>query len=95
MTAQTTTDEQLAAQIERENAALEAARERFFTAASGKKPDLEQLAAVNTLQALVVGLAAQIELLVPGGRNKSLALTALEDVQMRANRGIFAQGSSR
>jgi hypothetical protein len=27
---------------------------------------------------------------VPAGRNKSLALTALEDVQMRANRGIFA-----
>lgn len=31
-----------------------------------------------------------VDVVVPPGRNKSLALTALEDVQMRGNRGIFA-----
>ena len=42
----------------------------------------------------VVELGHRIEFLTPAGRNKSLALTALEDVHMRANRGIFATGPS-
>ncbi|UWD83623.1 hypothetical protein NY057_05100 [Curtobacterium flaccumfaciens] len=59
-----------------------AARERFFTAS--EQPD------VVALRDRIVALGAEIDRRVPGGRNKSLALTALEDVQMRGNRGIFA-----
>lgn len=62
--------------------ALEAATRRFFTASEHE--------AVVTLRNHIVSLAAAIEVLVPAGRNKSLALTALEDVQMRGNRGLFA-----
>lgn len=60
----------------------DAAVERFFTAS--EHPD------VVALRDLIVPLGAAIDAIVPAGRNKSLALTALEDVQMRANRGIFA-----
>lgn len=58
------------------------AEQRFFTAS--EHDDVVRLR--NKIQALAV----DIDLLVPPGRNKALALTALEDVQMRANRGIFA-----
>jgi len=84
-------DESIAARrIEATNASLATARARFFTARDGRPATEEQIEIVKTLQEHVVGLAATIELLVPPGRNRSLALTALEDVQMRANRGIFA-----
>lgn len=63
-------------------AATDTATERFFTAS-----DREE---VVDLRGLIVELGTTIDLLVPPGRNKALALTALEDVQMRANRGIFA-----
>jgi hypothetical protein len=66
------------------------AEQRFFTAAGGNPPTDEQKAAVAELRGLIVELGAAIDDRVPDGRNKSLALTALEDVQMRANRGIFA-----
>lgn len=72
------------------DASLEQARVRFFTAAAGKPPTDLQRAEVAELRETIVTLAAQIGEYVPAGRNKSLALTALEDVQMRANRGIFA-----
>lgn len=62
---------------------------RFFTAADGAPPTDEQRHAVASLKGAVVQLASFIEAFVPAGRNKSLALTALEDVQMRSNRGIF------
>ena len=68
--------------------------ERFFTAAGGKPATDEQRAAVAQINAVVVQLASHIEALVPNGRNKSLAFTHLEDVSMRANRGIFATGPS-
>lgn len=63
-------------------AAYENAEKRFFTAS--EHPD------VVRLRELIQELGAAIDLVVPNGRNKSLALTHLEDVQMRANRGIFA-----
>lgn len=66
------------------------AEARFFTAAAGAPPTAQQKEAVATLREHIVALAAQIEELTPPGRNQSLALTALEDVQMRANRAIFA-----
>jgi hypothetical protein len=61
---------------------ITAAVERFFTAS-----DHEDVVA---LRDRIVELGAEIERRVPGGRNKALALTALEDVQMRGNRGLFA-----
>lgn len=66
------------------------AEKRFFTATSGPKPTPAQKESVAELRELIVTLATAIEEHVPPGRNQSLALTALEDVQMRANRGIFA-----
>lgn len=74
--------------------ALEAASERFFTASTpGREPATdEQREAVLKINQQVVALAATIDDLTPGSRNKSLALTALEDVSMRANRAIFATG---
>lgn len=67
---------------EETKAAHDRAVERFFTAS--ERTD------VVHLRTLIIALGTQIDLLVPAGRNKALALTALEDVQMRANRGIFA-----
>jgi hypothetical protein len=69
-----------------------AARERFFTAQSGKPAENWQKNAVAVINANIIELAAAIDELVPHTRNKSLALTALEDVSMRANRAIFATG---
>lgn len=63
---------------------------RFLTAATGNPPTDEQKRAVQQLQEAIINVASHIEAHVPAGRHKSLALTALEDVQMRANRGIFA-----
>lgn len=68
----------------------EQAGARFFTAANGAPPTNEQRASVAVLSQYVSELGAVIMERVPEGRNKSIALTALEDVQMRANRGIFA-----
>lgn len=68
-------------------AAYTLAKERYFTASEHEK--------VIELREAIVELGMRIDLLVPAGRNKSLALTALEDVQMRANRGIFAPGHLR
>lgn len=62
---------------------------RFGTAAGGTPPTDEQKHSVAQLKDAIINVASHIEALVPDGRNKSLALTALEDVQMRANRGIF------
>jgi hypothetical protein len=61
---------------------IEAAIERFFTAS-----DHEDVVALRNR---IVDLGAEIDRRVPAGRNKALALTALEDVQMRGNRGLFA-----
>lgn len=66
---------------------------RFFTASGGKPPTDEQRTEVEVLRGLVYALGLEIEASVPNGRNKSLALTALEDVQMRANRAIFEPGA--
>jgi hypothetical protein len=63
-------------------AAHELAKQRYFTASERDE--------VVELRDAIVELAMRIDLLVPPGRNKALALTALEDVQMRGNRGIFA-----
>ncbi|MCU1441121.1 MAG: hypothetical protein JWP85_2118 [Rhodoglobus sp.] len=69
--------------------------ERFMTAVGGKPPTDDQKHAVAKLQEAIVQVASHIHAFVPSGRNQSLALTSLEDVQMRANRGIFAEGPSK
>jgi hypothetical protein len=56
--------------------------ERFFTASEHED--------VVALRDRIVDLGTEITRRVPQGRNQALALTALEDVQMRGNRGIFA-----
>ena len=63
---------------------------RFFTASSGQPPTNGQKNSVAVLRQYTIELAAAIDEHVPESRNKSIALTALEDVLMRANRGIFA-----
>jgi len=68
--------------VERVEAAVELAEQRYFTAS--------EHASVVTLRETIQQLGSIIDVVVPPGRNKALALTALEDVQMRANRGIFA-----
>lgn len=77
-----------------EPTAEDRARGRFFTATTGQPPTDEQRAAVKRINDAVVDLAVAIEELTPRSRNQSLALTALEDVSMRANRAIFASGPS-
>lgn len=77
-----------------EPTAEDRARGRFFTAATSQPPTDEQRAAVKAINEAVVALAVVIEENTPPSRNKSLALTALEDVSMRANRSIFATGPS-
>lgn len=69
--------------------------ERFFTAATGKPPTEQQKLDVAKLRGLIIDLGTAIEDRVPNGHNKALALTALEDVQMRANRAIFDPQASR
>lgn len=71
-----------------------AMEERFITAVGGKPPTSEQREAVDQFQQITVELATAIEQLAPAGRNKSLALTHLEDALMRANRAVFATGES-
>lgn len=75
--------------------AYEKSLERFGTAATGAPPTDAQRSSVTEIRDRVVELATAIELELPDGRNKALALTALEDVHMRANRAIFQEGPSR
>ncbi len=74
---------------EYQKTAIETAQLRHFTAAQGKPPTPTQRSHIETLTQKIVDLSAMIDILVPPGRNKSLAFTALEEVQMRANRAIF------
>lgn len=72
------------------NEALSRARGRLVTAQNNPRvPTAVDKDDVETITEAAVGLATQIELLVPDGRNKSLALTALEDCLTRANKGIY------
>lgn len=59
-------------------------RNRFFY----HKPNEEQINKHAQVSELTFRLAEQLCAICPGGRNLSLALTALEDVRMRANAAI-------
>lgn len=67
------------------------AEKRFITAAGSNPPTNGQVSSVAHIKNATVELAALILEHVPDNRNRAIALTALEDVQMRANRGIFQQ----
>lgn len=73
-----------------DNADLERVRKRYFTSANGRAATPEDRQAMNNINDLVVALGYVIDAQVPAGRNRSLAETALEEVQMRAIRAIFA-----
>lgn len=62
----------------------------FFTAQTGRAATEADKALVAAIHEKVVALALLIEIDVPGGRNKSLAKKALEDVQMRAVRAVYS-----
>lgn len=74
------------AQTYRESVEAEAS-DQFFTAS--EHPD------VVALRELVQKLAVEILMRVPPGSQRSLALTDLESVQMRANRGLFSKHPNR
>jgi hypothetical protein len=63
--------------------------QRFPSAATGPKPTERMVFDSKQLHDRVIDLAVYIDTTVPQGRDKSLALTALEDVLMRANRAIY------
>lgn len=64
--------------------------QRFTSAATSEPPTKDQVNAVSAIQSATLMLAEVIDAKVADGRNKNLALTHLEDVLMRANRGVFA-----
>lgn len=64
--------------------------DRFTTAATGEPPTADQSRALGMIYTDTVILAETIAACVPAGRDRSIALTTLEDVLMRANRGVFA-----
>lgn len=66
------------------------AEERFFTSQTGRVPDESDNALMALINDKVKDLARTILLDVPVGPNQSIALKALEDVQMRAIRAIFS-----
>ena len=64
--------------------------DQFFTAQSGRKATESDKLLISSIEEQVKSLARTIVLDVPPGRNRSTALTKLEDVQMRAIRAIFS-----
>jgi len=56
---------------------------------SGPAPTLEMRIESNAVQSAIVDAASEVEANVPEGRWKSLALTALEEALMWANKAIF------
>lgn len=70
--------------------AQDRARQRFVTARNNPAPPtVDDMERIDVLAEGVLELAATIEFLVPECRDKSLALTHLEDVLTRASRAIY------
>lgn len=61
----------------------------LFNAKNGRKPTNREAKIIDDIQEQAKTLARTIFLDVPPNRNRSLAITALEDVAMRAVRAIF------
>lgn len=66
--------------------------DRFPSSVAGPPPSIEAVDAVRALRVKVVELAECIDALVPEGRDKSLALTHLEDAFYRSGRAVFFTG---
>lgn len=60
-----------------------------FGISADSVPTSAQLTASKNFRQKVIDLATFIEINIPDGRNKSLALTHLEDALMRGNKGIY------
>lgn len=69
---------------------MSAIASRFITAAGGTPPTDDQRKAVADNAASIVAAAEQIDAVAPDGRHKSLALTALEEALMWANKAVFS-----
>lgn len=74
-----------------QSALWQALERRYFTASGGQPPTDNQRAITARLRSAILDVAWLIETQVPAGRHKSIALTSLEDVQMRANRALHAE----
>lgn len=72
-----------------DNARAQAER-LLFTSRGGRKPTVAEYNLMDELHNAFVDVAQIIYSDVPEGRDRSIALTALEDAQMRAIRAIFA-----
>lgn len=71
----------------------EAMQARFTTALSNKRETTQQdRDRLGQVERAVVNLAAIIDFSIEDGRDKSLALTALEEVLWRTNRHIYRDG---
>lgn len=71
-------------------ASIEKARQRFVTALNNPvAPTQEEKNRVEAITDSIIDQAAMLEFLLPECRDKSLALTALEEVSFRANRAIY------
>lgn len=68
--------------------------DRFFSAATSAPATDSQKDASRTLTESHADLAELIVTLTPAGRYQSLALTALEEALMWANKGIYAEAMS-
>lgn len=66
------------------------AEEMFFNSQTGRTATDTDRELMTLINEKVKTLGRTILLDVPAGRNRSLALTALEEVQMRAVRAIFS-----
>lgn len=71
------------------NEMMAKSEERFISAAGGNPPTAAQRAHLENIDMGIKYMGMILFGELPEGRNKSLALTALEDVQMRANRSVF------
>jgi len=69
--------------------------EQFMGVIPNDEAQAEVATALAHLDAAIVQVASYIHAYVAPGRQKSLAITALEEVQLRAHRGIFASDSNR
>lgn len=63
--------------------------QRFPTSASSPAPSFAMRMESESVRTAIVDAAGEVEALVPDGRWKSLALTALEEALMWANKAIY------
>jgi hypothetical protein len=65
--------------------------DRFKTASTSERPTVETVDASIEMREGIISAAIRVNDTVPDGRWKSLALIALEEALMWANKGLFNQ----